>query len=447
MKKNMSRRECLELLGISCGSALLISRGLPFEELKHFQIANAEESVSPHRFLQIFLQGGWDSALATDPIVGTKTTSNKYDTSYKEHPVVSVPGKDKLNIGAGLSPALNAFSSLPTAFINGISVEVTAHEIAANYMLTGQLSLSRSREFPSFIATLANASGGFPAHVVLGQHIPLASTQQTNPPLLTHDIDTLTAMLGGPRFGANPLKEESLAAIDKMIADLNKIQRAKLNLEEIKSLTAWEKAEQNLANIYQKRYDTQIVLTDDIKTRYKISNGSSLEAKMAGAWLMLKFNLTNFITLSFGGFDTHSAHFDDHLPLLQEFATALATLVGDLKLTPDPLNPNLMLSETTTILITSEFVRTPKLNSSDGTDHWPSASAILMGKGIKDNIVIGATDDAAKPSGWSENKSVPFSQSTQLKPDDVAASLLRHFGLQEEADKISEVHLSELFAV
>lgn len=51
------------------------------------------------------------------------------------------------------------------------------------------------------------------------------------------------------------------------------------------------------------------------------------------------------------------------------------------------------LLESTTVLLASEFGRTPRLNPSGGRDHWSRASsALLFGAGIKPGVVLGETD-------------------------------------------------------
>lgn len=49
--------------------------------------------------------------------------------------------------------------------------------------------------------------------------------------------------------------------------------------------------------------------------------------------------------------------------------------------------------ERTTVLLASEFGRTPRLNPAGGRDHWSRASsALLFGAGIKPGVVLGKTD-------------------------------------------------------
>ena len=58
------------------------------------------------------------------------------------------------------------------------------------------------------------------------------------------------------------------------------------------------------------------------------------------------------------------------------------------------------LLETTLVVATGEFGRTPKLNAAGGRDHWPGAwSALMAGGGTRGGTVIGSTDgEAAAPA-------------------------------------------------
>src|SRR5262249_34950992 len=52
--------------------------------------------------------------------------------------------------------------------------------------------------------------------------------------------------------------------------------------------------------------------------------------------------------------------------------------------------------DSTLIMISSEFGRTPKINGSAGRDHWPKVfSVVLAGGGIKKGMVYGKSDATA----------------------------------------------------
>ena len=51
------------------------------------------------------------------------------------------------------------------------------------------------------------------------------------------------------------------------------------------------------------------------------------------------------------------------------------------------------LDERVTVLLSSEFGRTPRVNAAGGRDHWPRASsALLFGAGVRKGVVYGKTD-------------------------------------------------------
>ena len=57
------------------------------------------------------------------------------------------------------------------------------------------------------------------------------------------------------------------------------------------------------------------------------------------------------------------------------------------------------LLDHTTVVVWGEMGRTPRINAKGGRDHWPAvSSALLIGGGLKQGVVVGATDRfAAKP--------------------------------------------------
>ena len=74
--------------------------------------------------------------------------------------------------------------------------------------------------------------------------------------------------------------------------------------------------------------------------------------------------------------------------LLPTFDRALSALLDDLD--------RRGLLETTLVVATGEFGRTPRLNCRGGRDHWPGVwSAVLAGGGTRGGQVIGASDSHA----------------------------------------------------
>ena len=101
------------------------------------------------------------------------------------------------------------------------------------------------------------------------------------------------------------------------------------------------------------------------------------------------FNRTTWDCHGSAPFSTLSDYADNLLPTLDR---ALATLVDDLG--------ERGLLDTTLVVATGEFGRTPKLNAAGGRDHWPGVwSALLAGGGVGGGQVLGASDaHAAAPA-------------------------------------------------
>lgn len=406
--------------------------------------AVAEAGAPARRFIQFFLSGGWDSMLATDPPVGVRATNGNFQADYQSLEVKTVPGKANLIVGNGLVPALNAFSTMSTAFVNSLYVEVPAHDLAGNHILSGKLSLSRSREYPSFIALMGQASGAFPPHLDLGGSIPLGDTRAASPPLAAGDMDSLISMLKGPHYD-DAERAWRVDEANELIATLDNLRYADLGERGKKRLDVWTSSGKALADVYAGRYADAFDRSDETKARYGFANGWDVGGLVATAFFALKSGLTSYSSVVIGGFDTHMNHLQDHVPRMRVFAAALNALVADLRATPDPADGAKSLADTTTILITSEFTRTPLFNSTRGTDHWTSASAVVMGAGVKDNAVIGKTANDGDARGWVNGAPVALTDETRLMPDHLAASIAAAFGFSDVATRLGGVTIDGLF--
>ncbi len=95
-----------------------------------------------------------------------------------------------------------------------------------------------------------------------------------------------------------------------------------------------------------------------------------------------------FVSLIYGGWDMHSGIKDGMRGQLPAFDQAFATLIRDLERNG--------LLDSTLVMISSEFGRTPKINATAGRDHWPKVfSVVLAGGGIKKGFIYGSSDATA----------------------------------------------------
>jgi hypothetical protein len=143
----------------------------------------------------------------------------------------------------------------------------------------------------------------------------------------------------------------------------------------------------------------------------------------AGARMLLARRLieagTRFVSLSYGAWDNHTYHFRSTALLLPAFDQAFAALIDDLDARG--------LLDTTLVVVTTEFGRTPKVNAGAGRDHWPRVfSIVLAGGGTRRGLVHGESNAiAAEPA------------EDPVSPEDHAATIYHLLGVDPRKELIA----------
>jgi uncharacterized protein (DUF1501 family) len=92
-----------------------------------------------------------------------------------------------------------------------------------------------------------------------------------------------------------------------------------------------------------------------------------------------------FVSLTYGGWDHHDNIQRANASQMPSFDQAFAALIRD-------LDQRGML-DSTLVMVTTEFGRTPKINGTAGRDHWPKVfSIVLAGGGMKKGYIHGSSD-------------------------------------------------------
>jgi uncharacterized protein (DUF1501 family) len=128
----------------------------------------------------------------------------------------------------------------------------------------------------------------------------------------------------------------------------------------------------------------------------------------------------NLVQVNLGknsSWDTHRRNFinlkDNLLPYLDR---AVAGLLDDLA--------ERGLLDTTLVVVTGEFGRTPKINRDAGRDHWgPAMTTFFAGGGVRGGRVLGATDKIAA-----------YPTSSPYTPENLAATIYQTLGIPRTAD-------------
>ncbi len=92
-----------------------------------------------------------------------------------------------------------------------------------------------------------------------------------------------------------------------------------------------------------------------------------------------------FVEVTLGGWDTHQNNFDVVKDKSLELDVAMSALIDDLK--------RKEIYDRTLVVLASEFGRTPRINGTQGRDHFPQVwSVALGGGGLQTGRMIGASD-------------------------------------------------------
>lgn len=143
----------------------------------------------------------------------------------------------------------------------------------------------------------------------------------------------------------------------------------------------------------------------------------------AGARMLLARRLVEagarFVTLTYGGWDHHQQITNGVRNLVPQFDQAYSTLLSDLD--------ERGLLDSTLVLLTSEFGRTPKINQDGGRDHWPKVfSVALAGGGVHRGTIVGSSGPTA-----TEPEDCP------IGPEDLATTIYHLIGIRADKELLA----------
>ena len=307
-----------------------------------------------------------------------------------------------------------ARSARDYTILRGVTHNLADHGIGTRYVLTGNRPVPLVR-YPTF------------GSVVSREH----PTADDLPPFVAIAEDPVGPGFLGSRYGAlatgehpspnQPFSVRGISVSDKLTID-RLDRRRRLAIDVDTAFRGFEKLDDAVTGL-----DSFARQAHDIITSTRSRQAFELERERAdvlarfssdtaGRSLLLAARLieagVRFVTVGLDGWDTHNNNFRElKTKLLPPLDKSLAALFQTLK--------EKGLTESTTVLVTGEFGRTPKVNGTSGRDHWARAMfCLLAGGGVQGGRVLGASDDkAAEPADKG------------YTPDDVAATFYRCLGI------------------
>ncbi len=299
--------------------------------------------------------------------------------------------------------------------LRGITHTLAAHELGSQYVNTGNRPIP-SLEFPGYGSVVTKER---PGKEDLPPFVAIPSTQQ-KPGYLGVRYAPL-------RTGATPQPGKPFSVRGVSLQGGLTVAEVERRTSLLKDLdTAFQGFEREnplldgLDRFSQQAY--AMITSEASRVAFDVSQESPAFAAPFGVTpfgqsCLLATRLVEsgvrFVTISYGGWDTHNDNWvtlkDKRLPPFDEGFAALLNGLAQKG-----------LLESTALLVTGEFGRTPKINTTrNGRDHYPRAMCMLMAGGsVLPGRVLGASDEKAEG---------PLNEGHS--PDDVAASFFHNLGI------------------
>ncbi|MDG1672067.1 MAG: DUF1501 domain-containing protein [Akkermansiaceae bacterium] len=377
LASDYSRRGFLQV-GLLGGLGLTLPQFLKMEAQGAQKDYKTREGVAKS-VIQIFLPGGMAHQESWDP--------KPYAPSEYRGPFSPINTTIK---GEKFSQYLKATAKVADkmTIIRSMAHGEAAHERGTHNMFTGYKP-SPALEYPSMGAVVAHELGvrnSLPPYVC----VPNVPNEFAN-------SGYLSSAYGPFAIGADPSRA------DFKVRDLNlpgevddkRFSRRRSLLETVDNhFRELEKSDalDSMDAFYQHAYS--LISSQEAREAFNLkAEPEPLRQKYGmnqpGQRMLLARRLveagTRFVSLTAGGWDHHDNIKNAMSTTLPPVDQALATLISDLD--------ERGLLDSTLVMVTSEFGRTPKINATGGRDHWPRVfSVALAGGGTHRGMIYGSSD-------------------------------------------------------
>jgi uncharacterized protein (DUF1501 family) len=448
---SFSRRRFLEISGLAGGAVALRSFLSP-------EVAQASPD-NPQLLLVCYFSGGWDQMLVLDPRdatlpqfqsaaahasggSGIEPAYNQVSDARVKAVLAATMGKGvqkkgNLTFGPAVPASLLAHSA-DLCVLRGVNMGTLTHEVGRRYFTTGKLPRGLAASGSSLGTAVAADEGK--ETLIPNLAISVETYNETFPPyasgLGVNSYDDVLNLLK-PLGTALPLgSDAALLAFEK---DNDTCEQHALNgdglidtfkASRVKARTMVDSTSSALFNFKIPPAPGMTTLFDTLGIT-KTADFAGPKGNAAIAAQALTQGISQSVSVQLAkDLDDHNDWGDTHATVLGDGLDALANLIAYLKKTPYKGGSTMTWAHTT-LLVFSEFARTPLLNGRDGRDHHLASSCLLAGPGIKGNLVVGATSDKAlSVRGLDPVKGTPDdTNGIQLRPSDIHATVLHSMGL------------------
>jgi uncharacterized protein (DUF1501 family) len=385
------------------------------------------QSAAGHRFVACFLDGGWDVLLAGDPrdpagsYEGIDLGLNMLAAEYRDPFPVSMGGTEQL--WGPTMRALEPHADLAT-FFRGINMNTVSHQTAKSYSHTGREpagAVARGDSIATVAASVHDQGTLLPNAAI---SIPSYNRAFDNrfSAIRMNDPREISDLIGGTR-GALPEGVEGLLhdALEDAYSCVSPAYSGRLPEDELRISRdrILKLQQQDVVTRFDFNADTPEM--NEIRALYPLNNGTGRATATAAQ--LLRTELSAAVTTRVrGGFDTHRNEWATAQPeRLVEAFEAIGAMLTHLR-NDDPS------FERTTVLIYSEFARTPKINGDGGRDHWFADTMMVFGSTLKSGVFGASNEQDLGLLAVDPVTGQPDESGIQLRPEHVMATLVQSLG-------------------
>lgn len=364
--------------------------------------AGAQTAIRNRKFVFAYFEGGWDLLLGLDPRdpAITNPADQKIDPAYGQLTAVyqarGVQRRGNLSFGPAVPPELLAHAA-DMSIVNAIGMDTASHEAGRRYFITGR--------FPRGISAVGSST---PAEIVaqVGDRSPIPHISAAVEAYATElpsyasalNVNTIVDLIVAltPFSTVDPavlagVEAYQDAAIGCGAKQLDRDGLATDLVRNQKRAREYIRAQYDrVFDVYNRQDAEMIALKSLYGLQGQALQPASPELLAFVAGQSIKSNICQCISVRVAdGLDTHSNWAQDHAPRQERGWRALAALISDLKASPGAAGSGGSLFDETTIVVFSEFGRTPLFNNLRGRDHFLGNSCLLAGAGLKKGLTIG----------------------------------------------------------
>ena len=254
----------------------------------------------------------------------------------------------------------------------------------------------------SLVARARASSAGFVSQVADANDYSddrgfLYRTRDRSTDIYQHVLDAQSARL------QRQLANETLPLRRKQLAQLLGVRSETSNLGEL--TTQLDLIQDN-------------VLRDD---NWNANRANSLKSQAEVVAAAMAAGLTASANLNVGGFDTHGNHDASAYPALGDLLEGVHFLMAALEFAG--------IKDKTTVVIGSDFGRTPYYNSGNGKDHWPITSMMVIQPETTGGRVFGASTSEFMSRPINFTTGAADDAGAVMTPEHVNLALREHLGV------------------